>query len=281
MIRTDLALERNEMINEKISGVESAQTVDDDIKITHIKITTDEGAERIGKPKGNYITVEIPQMSEENEELCKKSANVVGEELKKLIKNLKNGAVLIVGLGNSYITPDSIGPKAVSNVFVTRHINLLNKDFEFNFRDVSAISPGVLGLTGIETTEIVEGVKRSVNPDFIIAIDALASRKLSRLGTTVQLSDTGINPGSGVGNNRKELSKESLGVPVIAIGVPMVVDAFTLAEDIFGESPSEDNKLKEVLHSENMVVTPSNVDIIVKQASLIISEAINYALHDM
>ncbi len=281
MIRTDLALERNEMINEEISGVESIEMGDEEIKITHIKITSDEASEKIGKPKGNYITIEIPQMSEENEELCKKSANVVGEELKKLIKNDKNGAVLVVGLGNSYITPDSIGPKAVSNVFVTRHINLLQKDFEFDFRDVSAISPGVLGLTGVETSEIVEGVKRSVNPDFIIAIDALASRKLSRLGTTVQLSDTGINPGSGVGNNRKELSKESLGVPVIAIGVPMVVDAFTLAEDIFGESPEGNEKLKSILHSENMVVTPSNVDIIVKQASLIISEAINYALHNM
>ena len=281
MIRTDLALERNEMINEEISGVESIEMGDEEIKITHIKITSDEASEKIGKPKGNYITIEIPQMSEENEELCKKSANVVGKELKKLIKNDKNGAVLVVGLGNSYITPDSIGPKAVSNVFVTRHINLLQKDFEFDFRDVSAISPGVLGLTGVETSEIVEGVKRSVNPDFIIAIDALASRKLSRLGTTVQLSDTGINPGSGVGNNRKELSKESLGVPVIAIGVPMVVDAFTLAEDIFGESPEGNEKLKSILHSENMVVTPSNVDIIVKQASLIISEAINYALHNM
>lgn len=281
MIRTDLALERNEMINEEISGVESIEMGNEEIKITHIKITSDEASEKIGKPKGNYITIEIPQMSEENEELCKKSANVVGEELKKLIKNDKNGAVLVVGLGNSYITPDSIGPKAVSNVFVTRHINLLQKDFEFDFRDVSAISPGVLGLTGVETSEIVEGVKRSVNPDFIIAIDALASRKLSRLGTTVQLSDTGINPGSGVGNNRKELSKESLGVPVIAIGVPMVVDAFTLAEDIFGESPEGNEKLKSILHSENMVVTPSNVDIIVKQASLIISEAINYALHNM
>ncbi len=282
MIRTDLALECCEMLNEEIDGIESSEKDTDGIKVTHVKITTDEGAKRIGKPKGGYVTIEIQGMTEEDEELCKRGAMAVSEELKKLLNLSETTSILAVGLGNRYITPDSIGPETVGKLFVTRHIHeMKDRDFDFDYRSVSAIAPGVLGLTGIETGEIVEGIKNHVKPDLIIAIDALASRKLSRLGTTVQISDTGINPGSGVGNNRKELSQNSLGVPVIAIGVPMVVDALTLADDVC-ESILKDKKnkeeIKEAMQGENMIVTPNNVDIIVKQAAEIIAEGINSAL---
>ena len=290
MIRTDLAIECREMFGEEISGVESTEKDSDGIKVTHVKITTDEGARRIGKPKGNYITIEIEGMLDENEELCSRGAKAVCDELQRLMNLSKDTSVLVVGLGNRYITPDSIGPEAVGKLFVTRHLaEAKNLDFEFDFRSVSAIAPGVLGLTGIETGEIVEGVKNHVNPDVIIAIDALASRKLSRLGTTVQISDTGINPGSGVGNNRKELSEKSMGVPVIAIGVPMVVDAITVADDVcqaIANSLQEDvgnidhtKLLDETFSEKNMIVTPNNVDVLAKQASEIIAEGINKALH--
>lgn len=290
MIRTDLAIECREMFGEEISGVESSEKDTDGIKVTHVKITTDEGAERIGKPKGNYVTIEIEGMLDEDEELCNRGAEAVSEELQKLMNLKEDTSVLVVGLGNRYITPDSIGPEAVGKLFVTRHLTEVKDiDFEFNFRSVSAIAPGVLGLTGIETGEIVEGIKNHVNPDIIIAVDALASRKLSRLGTTVQISDTGINPGSGVGNNRKELSQKSMGVPVIAIGVPMVVDALTVADDVYssimnklknnGENINSSDFLSETFSEKNMIVTPNNVDVLAKQASEIIAEGINKALH--
>ena len=294
-IRTDLALECREMFAEEISGVESTRKDSDGITVTHVKITTQEGADKIGKPIGSYVTIEIDEMLHENEDILNRGAQAVCEELKKLVKISPEDSVLVVGLGNRYITPDSIGPKTVGKLTVTRHIT---KDggggFDFSVRPVSAVAPGVLGITGIETSEIVKGVLTHVKPSLIIAVDALASRKLSRLGTTVQLSDTGISPGSGVGNNRKELTEKTLGVPVIAIGVPMVVDAVTLSIDIMETvskhmreknsisaatfSDGENMSLLKSAISENMVVTPNDVDVIAEQASDIIADGINMAL---
>ena len=280
-IRTDLVLETREMFAEEISGVESVQKDTDGITVTHVKITTPEGAEKIGKPMGNYVTIEIQNLETEDEELCKRGANAVCEELKKMIKLAPDASVLVAGLGNQYITPDSIGPKTVSKLTVTRHITKESgMGLDFNIRPVSAVAPGVLGLTGIETSEILLGVTERVKPSLIIAVDALASRKLSRLGTTVQIADTGISPGSGVGNNRNEISEKSLGVPVIAIGVPMVVDALTLATDILETVSEKTDALNTFLFSEkkNMVVTPNDVDVISEQAAEIIAEGINSAL---
>lgn len=301
-IRTDLALECREMFAGEIAGVESINHDSDGISVTHVKITTPEGALKIGKPMGNYVTIEIEQMLYENEEVCERGAQAVCDELKKIINIPKNAPVLIAGLGNRYITPDSIGPKTVNKLVVTRHItNEADSGFAFNVRPVSAIAPGVLGLTGIETSEVIQGVAQRVKPALIIAVDALASRKLSRLGTTVQIADTGISPGSGVGNNRKELTQNTLGVPVIAIGVPMVVDAATLTMDAMETLSQHMNKklckdaeelinafenggrefINEALTKEstNMIVTPNDVDVISNQASEIIAEGINRALH--
>lgn len=301
-IRTDLALECREMFAEEIAGVESTRHDSDGISVTHVKITTPEGALKIGKPIGNYVTIEIDRMLYEDEQICERGAQAVCDELKKIINIPQNASVLVAGLGNQYITPDSIGPKTVKKLVVTRHITgEANSGFSFDVRPVSALAPGVLGLTGIETSEVISGVAERVKPSLIIAVDALASRKLSRLGTTVQIADTGISPGSGVGNNRKELTEKTLGVPVIAIGVPMVVDAATLTIDAMETLSHYMNKnlqqdatelmttlqnsgrefINEALSqdSTNMIVTPNDVDVISNQASEIIAEGINRALH--
>lgn len=292
-IRTDLAIECREMFAEEISGVESRKHDNDGITVTHVAITTKDGAEKIGKPIGNYITIEIDQLHRDDEEIFKRGSKAVEMELSKLIKVSPKDSVLVVGLGNRYITPDSIGPKTVGKLTVTRHITKeAGTGFDFGIRAVSAVAPGVLGITGIETTEIVRGVVEHVKPALVIAVDALASRKLSRLGTTIQLSDTGISPGSGVGNNRKELTKDTLGVPVIAVGVPMVVDAVTLTVDVMDSVskymkenrndinlPSYENPaLLSAAIPENLVVTPNDVDVISEQASDIIAEGINMVL---
>jgi len=293
--RTDLAIECREMFAGEISGVVSSERNGDGVKVTHIEITDAEGALKIGKPIGNYITIEIDSMDFENDEAVRRGSEAVCRELKKMIPS-ESASVLVVGLGNRYITPDSVGPKAVNKIFVTRHLHELKEmQFDFDFRPVSAVSPGVLGLTGIETGEIVYGIKERISPDVIIAIDALASRSMSRLGSTIQLADTGINPGSGVGNNRKELSEKSLGVKVIAIGIPMVVETAAMVEDALSVmkekfpdkalSAAEENdlfkRIDEALKTEgsDMIVTPNNVDIISEQAAQIIAEGINKALH--
>lgn len=302
-IRTDLALEMREMYAGEISGVESNKTDSDGVTVTSVKITSAEGALKIGKPIGNYITIELDNMDFENEDVCDRGAHALSDELKKIITLGEHASVLVVGLGNRRITPDSVGPKTIDKLFVTRHMKEIKDErFEFDFRPVSAVVPGVLGITGIETGEIVTGIADRIKPDLIIAVDALASRKLSRLGTTVQIADTGINPGSGVGNNRKELSEKTLGVPVIAIGIPMVSDAATVAGDVFSvmaehiresggselykalSSIGEDERtevIKEVLteNEMNQVITPNNVDVISEQAAKIIAGGINLALH--
>ncbi len=279
MIRTDLVLECREMFAEEISGVESRRKDTDGITVSHVKITTPEGAEKIGRPMGNYVTIEIQNMHTEDDELCTRGAKALCDELKRMIKIPENASVLVAGLGNRDITPDSIGPKAVGKIAVTRHITKEAKgEFSFDIRPVSAISPGVLGITGIETQEVLLGIKERVRPSLIIAVDALASRSLSRLGTTVQICDTGISPGSGVGNNRAEISEKTLGVPVIAIGVPMVVDALTLAADVLSETSGKTDFSDSLPFPKNMVVTPNDVDVISEQASKIIAEGINGAL---
>ena len=300
-IRTDLAVESTELYREELRGIESTQKKENGITVTYVKITDDEASQKIGKPIGSYITIELDSLDFENEDMVEKASNAVKNELYQLIdKKAEN--VLVVGLGNQYITPDSIGPKTVSDIFVTRHLKDV-KEIDFDFRSVSAVAPGVLGLTGIETGEIVSGVAKKVSPDLIIAVDALASRSIKRLGTTIQISDTGINPGSGVGNNRKELSEKSLGVPVIAIGVPMVVDAVTISEDIIdyvnsfcreyggeevfgiiGKMSAEDRTaiIRKALpgKKENIFVTPNDVDVISEQASKIIAKGINKLLNE-
>ena len=235
--RTDLASERRDLyqkannIENQIDGIESEQEdVDENIKIERVKITNENGEKAIGKPIGTYVTIDIKKLKIAQEDEIQKASKVLTSELRKLIDVHidKQGEILVVGLGNIYVTPDSLGPKVINEIDVTRHlINYLPQYVEEGTRMVSAIAPGVLGTTGIETVEILKGVVDNIKPKLIIVIDALASRSIERISSTVQLSDTGIVPGAGVGNRRSEISQKTLGIPVIAIGIPTVVDIFS------------------------------------------------------
>ena len=224
--RTDLALERREIFRknnnlEEIDGIEiENKEIDPNLKVTKVDITNQNGEQAIGKPIGTYITIDIQKLRLAEEAEIQKSAEILSEELKEIInKHIESkDDILVVGLGNIYVTPDSLGPKVINDIDVTRHIiKYLPQYIDENSRPVSAISPGVLGTTGIETLEILEGVVKEIKPKLLIVIDALASRSIERISSTIQLSDTGIVPGAGVGNTRKEISEKSLGIPVIAI----------------------------------------------------------------
>ena len=224
--RTDLALERREIFKknnnlEEIDGVEiENKEIDENLKVTKVNITNQNGERSIGKPIGTYITIDIQKLRLAEEAEIQKSAEVLSDELKEIInKHIESkDDILVVGLGNMYVTPDSLGPKVINDIDVTRHIiKYLPQYIDENSRPVSAISPGVLGTTGIETLEILEGVVKEIKPKLLIVIDALASRSIERISSTIQLSDTGIVPGAGVGNTRKEISKSILGIPVVAI----------------------------------------------------------------
>ncbi len=276
-IRTDLAVEARELHAENIDGVESEEIKRGNITISKITVINEAGAKALGKPVGRYITADIAPLSEDSG-FDSEAAGVLSEELESLLP--KDGAVLVTGLGNNDITPDALGPKTASHVLATRHITgetakLAGLD---NLRKVAVLAPGVLGQTGIETGEIIAGIVAKIRPAAVIVIDALASHRLKRLGCTVQMTDTGISPGSGVGNNRKEISKTTLGIPVIAIGVPTVVEASTLAYDITGSEP-DSKRLSEIEPRGNkMIVTPREIDTLISRAAALISHAINCAL---
>ncbi|OJU15125.1 MAG: endopeptidase [Clostridiales bacterium 43-6] len=273
MFRSDLALEQSESMDQLPGGVESENLTVGEAKITRIKVVTQEGAEKMGKPVGNYITIELPPFSTEGT-MDEDKLSAVKNEISRLIP--AEGLILIIGIGNVEITPDALGPKAAATVLATRHISpeLAMASGLGNLRPVAVLSPGVLGQTGIETGEILKGLVDKVKPSGVIVIDALASRKLSRLGNTIQISDTGISPGAGVGNMRNEINSVTLGVPVIAIGVPTVVDASTMVSDITGGQNLNEND-----EMGKMMVTPREIDLLIEHAAVMISHSINCALH--
>ena len=224
--RTDLALERRDIFKknnklEEIDGIETEEKeIDENLKVEKVKIINENGEKAIGKPIGTYVTIDIKNLRLAEEAEIQKSAETLSTELKEIINkhiNFKDD-ILVVGLGNIYVTPDSLGPKVIKTIDITRHIiKYLPQYIDENSRPVSAISPGVLGTTGIETLEILEGIVNEIKPKMLIVIDALASRSIERISSTIQISDTGIVPGAGVGNKRKEISENTLGIPVIAI----------------------------------------------------------------
>lgn len=233
--RTDLALERNEVYKEKnklneIDGVSVNNETINEVEISRIKILNEEGEKILQKPAGTYITLDVKKLKLADEERLSKIAETVADELRKIVGEHVNETedILVVGLGNLYVTPDALGPKVVPEIEVTRHIlEYMPSIMPEDTRPVSAISPGVLGVTGIETMEILKGVVQNVKPKLLIVIDALATRSIDRISSSIQIADTGIVPGAGVENTRKEISKKTLGIPVIAIGIPTVVDIFS------------------------------------------------------
>ena len=292
-IRTDLALEATERFTEEnveIRGVEISEDYDEekDVRITVVKITTENGARTMGRPQGNYITIEAPGLSMSDEDYHREISEELAIHLKKLIHLEREQSILVVGLGNSAITADSLGPHVVDNLYITRHMireyGLKSMGKERMHR-VSGIIPGVMAQTGMETSEIVQGIVAETKPDVVIAIDALAARSTRRLNRTIQITDTGINPGSGVGNHRVGLTEENLQVKVIGIGVPTVVDAATIVRDSMAHllDALEETEQKEFLeemispHLHTMFVTPKDVDETVKYLSYTISEGLNIA----
>lgn len=305
---TDMADERRDIFKkanklEEIPGIET-ESIDEgnNIKTNRVKIIDKQGEEAIGKPIGTYITIDIKDLKIAEEQEIQKASEIVTKELKELInKHIdKEGDVLVVGLGNIYVTPDSLGPKVVNEIDITRHlIKYAPQYLEENARPVSAIAPGVLGTTGIETMEVIKGIVENIKPKLIIVIDSLASKSIERISSTVQLSDTGIVPGAGVGNSRNEISENTLGVPVIAIGVPMVVEAATIAADsidvfiekLQDEGNSNDylNKLKDedkysvirealIPKEYNLIVTPKEIDDLIENMKDVVARGINFSL---
>ena len=306
--RTDLALERRDLykkannIEDEVDGIETEEEkVDEDIKITRVKVLNENGENAIGKKVGNYITIDINNLKIAGEEQIQKASEALTKELKELLKKHieEQEPLLVVGLGNLYVTPDALGPKVVQDIDVTRHIlQYMPEALDKNTRPVSAISPGVLGTTGIETLEILKGIVDNINPKLLIIIDALASRSIERISSTVQIEDKGIIPGAGVGNTRKELSIETLGIPVVAIGIPTVVEAATIAADsldLFIQKVQEQAKsndflnqlqeedkyemIKEVLapNDYNFIVTPKEIDELIENMKDIVARGINFA----
>ncbi len=309
--RTDLTLEAQEMLvkgepNKKdFDGIETQAKKEGKINITKVTITNDVGAQKIGKPIGNYITIELGDSELRSNEDYVHARSALVSELNSIMQNIQNKTILIIGLGNWNVTPDALGPKVVSKLAITRHIlEYFPDERDKGLNPVCALAPGVLGITGIETAEIIKGVTDRVKPDYIIAIDALASMKTERVNKTIQICDTGIAPGSGVGNKRKELSPATLGVPVFAIGVPTVVDAATMANDTIDAIIDElirNNENSQEFYSilknidpnekyemitkvfnpgeDNMIVTPRGIDEAITVMSKLIADSLNLMIH--
>lgn len=307
--RTDLASERREIyqkaynIQGQIDGIESeSKNISDKIKLEKVKITNENGEKAIGKPQGEYVTIDIKKLKIFQEEEIEEASDVLSKELREILnKHVEpQEEILVVGLGNIYVTPDSLGPKVVNEIEVTRHIMTYMPQYvKEGTRMVSAIAPGVLGTTGIETLEILKGIVDNIKPKLIIAIDALASRSIERISSSIQLSDTGITPGAGVGNKRKELSINTLGIPVIAIGIPTVVETAVLvnesldlfigklqdeakSNDYLNDMKENDNyeEIKEALVPQdyNLIVTPKEIDDLIENMKEVVSRGINKAV---
>lgn len=292
-IRTDLALEAKERFEEghaEIRGVvvEEDYKEEKDIRTTTVIIETENGAKTMGRPQGIYITLEAPNLSVPDEDYHREISKELAEHMKTLLPKKPELNILIVGLGNRDITPDALGPDVVSNLHITRHIIReygVQGAGEEKLHSISGLVPGVMAQTGMETLEIVRGVVEEIRPDVVIAIDALAARSIKRLNRTIQITDTGISPGSGVGNHRNGLNRETLGIPVIGIGVPTVVDGATIVRDSMAHllDTLEEAEKKEFLEEmiapslHSMFMTPKDVDETIKRLAFTISEGLNLA----
>lgn len=307
-VRTDLAVEAKELYeksnNTSIPGVRINEYSEGEIKVTDVIILDEAGEEALGKPVGKYITISMPRLTHYDGDSAIEVSKVLSKKISELIKIDDSMTVMVVGLGNWNVTPDAVGPKVVSRLMITRHLKEMVPDsIDEGIRPVCALSPGVLGLTGIETGEIIKAVVDKIKPNLVICVDALASMKMERVNSTIQIGSTGISPGSGVGNKRKELSEKTLGVPVIAVGVPTVVDAATMANDtidlvldemirVSKQGGEFYNMLKNIDKNEkqrligevlnpyvgDLMVTPKEIDMNIDSLSKIIANGINVAL---
>ena len=282
--RTDLAVEAAQLWREggnagALPGVIQEESTREGWPVTTVKVLDDRGAKAIGKPVGSYVTIDLTALVRREQDAFGRAARAVAAELSALLQLPQGAPALVVGLGNRAITPDNIGPAAADHTMVTRHLVEQIPQHFGSFRPVAALAAGVLGTTGVESGELVRAVTEKIRPSCVIAVDALASRSLSRVCTTVQLSDTGITPGSGVGNARAALDRASLGVPVIAVGVPTVVDGATLAADLLAEAGQADLDPQALRGAgEGVLVTPRDIDARVADLAKVVGFGINLAL---
>lgn len=301
---TDMAIEARDIVrgeaHEEVPGVRVEKDGDQQIEITRVEIFNSQGAHLMGKPEGHYITLDVPGFKDRDAGVRAALVDVLSDQLKTLIPDNLAKSVLVVGLGNWNATPDALGPRVVERLLVTRHLSeLVPEDVRERMRPVAAVAPGVLGTTGIETLDMIKGIVAQAHPDLVIAVDALAARSLDRLLGSVQIADTGIHPGSGVGNKRQGLSHESVGVPVTAIGVCTVVQAMSIAQEAthmlvqqladdakfykilqeMGE-PSQNALMEEVLGDRlgGLMVTPKEIDLLINDMADVLAEALNRAL---
>lgn len=296
-IRTDLAIEAHEMCTEGAEkeaenpGIKVSEYSEDGVFVTEIEVISQEGARAIGKPIGKYITIEAPDIKY-SEGVYERTCIAISREIKKLCNIEKDTKTLVVGLGNKMITPDALGPEVISGLMVTNHIKThMGHILDESYSSVCALVPGVLGTTGIETTDIIKGVADKISPQIVICVDALAARSAGRISTTFQICDTGISPGSGVENKRGAINEEAIGAKVIAIGVPTVVDAATIASDSIDAAFQKEKSatfsgdkreiIKKALteNAGNMMVTPKDIDLVIKRAAKTVANGINLALH--
>lgn len=284
--RTDLALEARELWQEsaekttRLAGVKSRRTKIEGYPLTRVDVLDSRGEEALGKPKGTYLTIDLTTFWQRKADFFERAVRAVGGQLKELLP--AEGPVLVIGLGNAAMTPDAVGPLAMDSVLITRHLIAAMPRHFSGFRPVAAFRTGVLGTTGVESAEAVRGLVAEVKPSLVIAVDALASRRVGRVSTTVQLSDTGIIPGSGVGNHRAALNQETLGVPVFAVGIPTVVDAATLAADLLEESGMTDFDGEQLRRGQQaLMVTPRDIDQQVRDLSKVVGYGVNWALQDL
>lgn len=306
-VRTDLALEAHGLITSTLTGIETNEESKEGVTINRVAVKTEDAANAIGKPIGTYTTLSFPDARYIEKNLYETICKEIARELNALLNPSKEQPILVIGLGNRAITSDSLGPAVLDRLMITRHLfSYAPETISENLSSVCAIAPGVLGITGIETEEIIRGVCKNVNPCAVICIDALAARSIDRITKTVQISNTGIHPGAGVGNNRKEISEKTLGVPVIAIGVPTVVDAATITDDTLNlvidrliESMNDEKDsafykiLKDFSHEEryqliassvssempHFMTTPKEIDLLIGKTAELVANGINFALH--
>ncbi len=280
MRRTDLALEARELWQERsgavtaLAGVEAHDSLREGIPVNTVRVLDQRGEEALGKPRGSYVTLTLEGLAGREEGVFQRSVRAVAGELSELIRGIPpNGLVLLAGLGNRAITPDAVGPKVHQNTLVTRHLVRQMPEHFGALRPVASVAAEVMGSTGVESGELVRALCEKIQPACVVAVDALASRSLKRLCKTVQLADTGITPGSGVGNHRMGLTRDTLGVPVIAVGVPTVVDGATLAADLMGT-----DDLPDLNEGRDLVDTPKDIDSQVSDLSKVIGYGISMAL---
>ena len=284
--RTDLALEARELWQEsaerttRLSGVKATKTKEEGYPVTRVDILDQRGEEALGKPRGCYLTIDLSSFWQRKADFFERAVRAVGSQLKAMLP--AEGPALVVGLGNASMTPDAVGPLAADSVLVTRHLIAAMPKHFAGFRPVAVFRAGVLGTTGVESAESVRGLVEQVKPALVIAVDALAARRVGRMCATVQITDTGIVPGSGVGNHRAALNQDALGVPVFSIGVPTVVDAATLAADLLEESGIAELDETRLRHGKQpLMVTTRDVDQQVRDLGKVVGYGINWALQDL